>query len=234
MAAYAGVLPTYTIGGGILAGNNFEYVTGAWAQTAPFADGWNSVPAVTGGSDLFFVYNGPHDISNTSVIIMPPSLLQATGTAGPPTVTWELDADFQDYLSSSLTLVNQGQIFVNDSNSLVASVGIDQLDLHRRHLARLSGIQTLQNDGTINVVGTTGIGTTTATFSVGDTNLTVTGSGRINVYGNANVVFEQGVGVEQQPDHQFRHRRRRYERNGHGGRRHRPARQMVGFWPATR
>ena len=58
-----------------------------------------------------------------------------------------------------------------------------------------AGIQVLQNDGTINVVGTTGLGSTTATFSAGDTNLTVAGSGRINVYGNANVVFEEGVGV---------------------------------------
>ena len=58
-----------------------------------------------------------------------------------------------------------------------------------------AGIQILQNDGAINVVGTTGIGTTTATFIDGDTNLTVTGSGQINVYGNAIVVFGQGVGV---------------------------------------
>src|SRR5262249_34872547 len=50
-------------------------------------------------------------------------------------------------------------------------------------------------DGALNIIGTAGSGTSAASFSAGNTNLAVTGSGYINLYGNASLTFGAGVGV---------------------------------------
>ena len=145
--------------------------------------------------DLTFFYNpqgGAIGFPNTSVITMPPSLLQATGS-GPH--TWILNDDLGSSETSSLTLLNQGQIFVNDTNTLTRTGTTTNWVFEGDPTPEQAGNQILQNDGEINVIGTTGIGTTTASFFDGATNLTITGSGQINVYGNAIVNFGLGVGV---------------------------------------
>src|SRR4029077_13101559 len=56
------------------------------------------------------------------------------------------------------------------------------------------GNQVFENDGSLNIIGTAqGSGATTTASIVG--NVYVTGSGDINVYGNANLVIGSGVGI---------------------------------------
>ena len=123
---------------------------------------------------------------------MPPSLLQATGSGNH---TWIVNDDLGSSETSSLTLVNQGQIFVNDTNTLTRTSLSTNWVFEGDPTPEQTGNQILQNDGQINVIGTTGGGTTQASFFDGNTNLTITGSGQINVYGNALVTFGLGVGV---------------------------------------
>jgi hypothetical protein len=195
IAAYAGVLVTntYFIGFGI--NSPFQYLSTVWDRTLP-SDGWFlGIPPTSGGEDLVFLYSpfpAAFGAINTSVLTMPPSLLQATGSGAH---TWILNDDLASSETSSLTLVNQGQIFVNDTNTLTRTSTTTNWVFEGDPTPEQVGNQILQNDGAINVIGTTGVGTTTASFFDGNTNLTVTGSGEINVYGNANVIFGLGVGV---------------------------------------
>ena len=168
----------------------FQYVSTVWDRTLP-SDGWSlGIPPTPGiTQDLTFFYNpqgGAIGFPNTSVITMPPSLLQATGS-GPH--TWILNDDLGSSETSSLTLLNQGQIFVNDTNTLTRTSTTTNWVFEGDPTPEQAGNQILQNDGEINVIGTTGIGSTTASLFDGDTNLTITGSGQINVYGNAVVNF---------------------------------------------
>jgi hypothetical protein len=161
-------------------------------------DGWVFEFTPTSGAftqDLTFFYSpapGGVGVPNTSVLTMPPSLLQATGSGNH---TWIMNDDLASSETSSLTLVNQGEIFVNDTNTLTRTSLSTNWIFEGDPTPEATGNQILQNDGQINVIGTTGGGSTTASFFDGNTNLTVTGSGQINVYGNALVTFGLGVGV---------------------------------------
>ena len=96
ITAYAGVLAvnTYLIGFGV--NSSFQYVSTVWDRTFP-NDGWVfGIPPTSGATaqDLVFLYNpspGGIGLPNTSVLTMPPSLLQATGSGTP---TWILNDDF--------------------------------------------------------------------------------------------------------------------------------------------
>ena len=56
----------------------------------------------------------------------------------------------------------------------------------------VAALDIFRNDGAVDVIGTSGGGSTQANFTG---NLSITGSGTINVYGNAEVTFANGVGV---------------------------------------
>ena len=116
-----------------------------------------------------------------NTIVLPSTLQQATGSG---TTTWTISDTASNPFTSKLTLVNQGQIFVNATNSYTPAASPTNWTL-------TSNGQTFENDGSINVIGSTG-GTSTATFTG---NTTITGGGQINLYGNSAVTFANGVAV---------------------------------------
>jgi hypothetical protein len=95
---------------------------------------------------------------------MPPTLQQATGAG---TGTWTIN-DFNGGHAapflSALSLVNQGSIFVNGTNGLTAGSATTNWTLTGQNI-RTSGSQFFENDGAVNVVGTSSGGSTTATFT---------------------------------------------------------------------
>ena len=127
-------------------------------------------------------------------VIMPPTLQVATGTGTP---TWTIsDANGGNISAfvSSLTLVNEGTIFVNSTNNFNAQGATTNWTLQGNGS---TGTNYFDNEGSVDVIGTNSAGgTTTATFSPGTgSNLNVFGSGQINLYGNADLIIDNGVGV---------------------------------------
>src|SRR5262249_5354857 len=138
-------------------------------------------------------------LANDSTITMPGALRQATGSG---TTTWTIADSSTTQYTSSLTLKNLGQIFVNATNNFTAATGTTSNNWTltgttvSTDAVHVVGSQYFENDGALNIIGTAGTGTTTASFSTGNTNLTITGGGQINVYGNASLTIGSGVSVK--------------------------------------
>ena len=147
---------------------------------------------------MAFTETGNANNPNDSKIVMPTTLRQATGSG---TSTWTIADTGTTQYTSSLTLVNQGQIFVNATNTFTAVTGATSNNWTftgvtvSTSAVSTVGDQYFENDGALNIIGTAGTGTTTATFATGNTNLSITGSGQINLYGNASLIFGANVGV---------------------------------------
>ena len=94
--------------------------------------------------------------------------------------------------TSELTLVNQGTLFVNGTNNFNAGSATTNWTLTGATAGSNVGNQVFENDGAVDVIGTSGGGTTTANFTG---NVSITGSGQINVYGNASVVYRPTASV---------------------------------------
>ncbi|MCC8966299.1 DUF4347 domain-containing protein, partial [Bradyrhizobium sp. Pear76] len=154
----------------------------SWGGAVPAAN-----PNGTGTSFNFVNHDG-----QTDTIRIPASLNQATGTGS---TTWTINdtANGAGQYISSLALVNQGQIFVNGTNNFTPQTTANtNWILTGAASGASTGDQIFENGGAIDVIGTNGSGTTTANFTG---NISVTGSGLINVYGNAALTFGLGVGV---------------------------------------
>jgi hypothetical protein len=133
------------------------------------------------GDSVSFFNNG----TGANTIFIPATLQQATGQAtGGGTTTWTINETDSNPFTSSLTLVNQGQIFVNATNNYTQASSGTRWTL-------TSNGQYFENDGSVNIIGPIG-GTSTATFSG---NTSITGSGQINLFGNSSVVLANGVAV---------------------------------------
>ena len=143
----------------------------------------SQTPAVGTGFTLVNYDNGPDDI------LMPATLQQATGSGASTWTISDTAASANPY-TSGLTLNNLGSIFVNGSDNFTAGSATTNWTLAG---AASGGADIFRNDGAVNVIGTSGGGSTQATFS--GANLSITGDGEINVYGNAEVTFANGVGV---------------------------------------
>jgi hypothetical protein len=191
VARYAGVMATF----------NVPSLTNADSWRDP--SGWGgTVPSQTTPGSLTFV-NGiqdTHEQGNIAdYIYMPPTLNQATGTGSN---TWTIsDNNNVTRYQGSLSLVNQGQIFVNTTNNFTTQQAANVTwTLQGTAAGTGVGSQYLENDGAINIIGTD-----TASFStianlgaVGGTldTLNIIGSGQINLYGNAVLNINSNVGVD--------------------------------------
>jgi hypothetical protein len=157
----------------------------SWLDPASFGGTVPSTAPGTGFPLTFFNFN-----SGANYIYMPTTLQQATGVG---TTTWTI-ADNQNGAAqyvSALTLVNQGQLFVNGGPNFGA-LGVFSTNWTLTGVPAGSGVgqQFFENDGAVNVIGTVGFAaTTTANFDV-----PIVGNGQINVYGNAIVNLNAGVG----------------------------------------
>jgi hypothetical protein len=188
-----------------LASNNFKLVntnsaaskSDSWSNSASWSSG---TPAASPAANtaLAFTETGNANIANDSTIVMPLGLRQATGSG---MTMWTVADTGTTPFSSSLTLKNLGQVFVNATNNFTAATGstsnngtLTGVTAPNESLSTV-GSQYFENDGSLNVIGTGGTGTSTASFSTGNTNLGITGTGFINVYGNAQVTFGANVGV---------------------------------------
>ena len=123
-------------------------------------------------------------------ITMPATLQQATGSG---TSTWTISDSSNTHgtvsqYTSELTLVNQGTIFVNGTDNFTAGSATTNWTLATAG----TGNDVFDNEGSIDVIGTSGGGSTTANLDGG---LSITGSGYINIYGNAILNIADGVGV---------------------------------------
>jgi hypothetical protein len=163
----------------------------SWSGATPSA-----TPAA--GTTLAFTETGNTNLGNVTAITMPATLRQATGSG---TTRWTVADTATLADTSALTLVNQGQIFVNATNDFTAVTGstsnnwtLTGATVSAANQSTM-GRQIFENDGALNIIGTAGTGSTTATFSAGNTNLSVTGSGRINLYGSAHLTIGANVGV---------------------------------------
>src|SRR5207253_7071181 len=100
-------------------------------------------------------------------IYMPPTLRQATGSGSS---IWTIsDTGTASQFTTSLTLINQGQIFVNGTANLTSGATTTNWTLTGASAAGNVGNQYFENDGSLNVVGTTAAAlasgfTTSATF----------------------------------------------------------------------
>jgi collagen type VII alpha len=123
---------------------------------------------------------------------MPPTLRQATGTGSN---TWTIEDSTTNtarYLTT-LVLDNQGQIFANATNNFLAQTATTNWTVTGTPDAANVGNQFFQNDGSINIIGTSSAGgATTANFTG---NINVIGNGQINLYGNAVLNVGSGVGI---------------------------------------
>ena len=123
----SGVPPTEPIGG-VLSSYTFYNFAGT-------GSGNNAVPP---GND---------------VILLPASLGQATGGGDP---IWTIsDSRNTNQFTSSLSLTNQGVIYVNDTASLNASVNGISWTLNGDTAVTARGTQLFQNDGIVAIVGNT-------------------------------------------------------------------------------
>ena len=128
--------------------------------------------------------------ANNDFILMPASLHQATGSGAS---TWTISDTLKRAAPfvSALSLVNQGTLYVNGSNSLTAGNATTNWTLTGD--TKASAGNQFFDDGAIAIVGTSGgARATTANFTG---NLSVIGSGVINIYGNAILTIGTGVGI---------------------------------------
>ena len=129
---------------------------------------------------------------------MPPTLRQATGNGSSVWTISDTNGTVTQY-ESALVLDNQGQIFVNGGANLAS--GTSNINwVVTGSTSATAGNQYFENDGSVNIVGATAgsHASVSATFVTGGTstqNLSVTGNGAFNLYGNAALVFGSGVGV---------------------------------------
>jgi hypothetical protein len=169
----------------------------SWTNSASWSAGTPAASPAP-GTNLGFTISGNVGLANDSTIVMAPTLRQATGSG---TTVWTIADIGTTQFSSSLTLKNQGQIFVNATNNFTAATGstsnnwtLTGATVSANNLSTV-GSQYFENDGALNVIGTAGTGTTKASFQAGNTNLNITGSGLINLYGNAQLTVGANVGV---------------------------------------
>ncbi len=149
----------------------------------------------------FFNFAGSGNGSNAvppgnDVILMPTSLGQATGST-----IWTIsDSRNTDQFTSSLSLTNQGIIYVNNTANFIghnSNTGVGW-SLFGDTAVTAHGMQLFENDGILAVVGGASDGTATnATFTG---NLSVTGSGYIDVIGKSSLVFNTNVSVSSSHD----------------------------------
>ena len=134
--------------------------------------------------------------SGANYIYLPSTLQQATGTG---TSTWTIadNANGASQYVSALSLVNQGTIFVNGTNNFNAGSATTDWTVAGAAPGPGVGQQFFENDAAVNVIGTSGGGSTTANLgnASGINNLFITGSGQINIYGNAILDINLAVGV---------------------------------------
>ena len=147
---------------------------------------WSTNPTQTpaAGTNLVFLNTSGTSSGQTdptNYIFMPPTLNQATGTG---TSSWTISDtnNSPTQFESTLILDNQGNIFVNGTNNFTAGSAITAWTLTGAVAGANTDNQYFENDGNLNIIGTTGGGSTTANFTG---NISVIGSGYINVYGNA-------------------------------------------------
>ncbi|MFO1061424.1 MAG: DUF4347 domain-containing protein [Dongiaceae bacterium] len=155
------------------------------------ATSWGGTVPTTAGTDLTFINSGATaNLFVPNVIYIPGSVSAATGSS-----TWTIDDNFggtSQYLSA-LTVVNQGAIFVNGTADTTPGSATSWTLTNTGGPGSGTGSEYFQNDGSVNIVGGLS-GSTTATL--GGTNLTVTGSGQFNLYGNnASLVIGSGVSM---------------------------------------
>jgi hypothetical protein len=163
----------------------------SWLDAGSWAVGGRPSTSLAAGTNLF-IDNGNYASANIpNYIYMPATLQQATGAG---IGTWTIDDSngcFTSPFHSALSLVNQGSVFVNGMNDLTAGSATTNWTLTGQTV-NIGGSQFFENDGVVNVVGTSGGGSTTANFTG---NLAITGTGTINLFGNAALVIGSGVGV---------------------------------------
>jgi len=155
----------------------------SWGGSVP-----PTVP-VSGAIASFTFYN--NDQGN-DVILLPSSLGQATG-AGSSVWTISDSRTSANQYTSALSLTNQGVIYVNNTASLTAASSNNVISWTLFGDTAAAGMQLFQNDGILAIVGNLPGGTPTSATFTG--NLSVTGSGYIDVYGNAMLTFNTNVGV---------------------------------------
>jgi hypothetical protein len=187
MARYGGVMPTFTLTSSPGAATQYDiwFDTAAWGGILP-----PTIPAASTN----FTFTSTASGGTIYEAIMPSTLNQATGTG---TSTWTIAKAIGPAFTTSLTLINQGNLFVNGTNNFTAGSATTSWTITGGSTAAGAN-QYFENDGSVNVIGTTttGVGSTTATFS-GNANqsFNVVGEGAINVYGNASLVIGSNVGV---------------------------------------
>ncbi len=168
----------------------------AWGNTVP-----PTSPAP--GTDIAF----DNMDQGADYAYMPARLSQATGTGSS---TWSISDSIAlngNPYTSSMTLVNQGQLFVNGTNNFTPGSATTYWTLSSA--ASGLGQAVFENDGAVNVIGTSGGGSTSAIFAEASnmSPLDVTGNGSMNLYGNAELGFGQGVGVGSGQTIDFIHQR---------------------------
>src|SRR4029077_12704223 len=124
----------------------------SWLHSSNWSSG---TPSTTPSSGTNFVFPETNNESqnNYSEVIMPGSLIQATGSG---TSTWTLQDNNTLQYSSSLILWNQGQIFVNSTNNYTAATGTTSMNWTMTGgstTVSTTGNQIFQNDGALNVIG---------------------------------------------------------------------------------
>ena len=126
--------------------NNSWAGSGWWGGTVPSANPNGAGPNLT-------LTN--HD-SGSDDIYMSPNLNQATGTG---TTTWTIsdNTNGASQYISELTLVNQGQIFVNGTNTFVAQIGATNWTMTGAGASTdtTRGNQLFDNEGAVNIIGNT-------------------------------------------------------------------------------
>ena len=192
-AIFLAASPTYTARGEI----DSWLDPSSWGGSVP-----PTVPVV--GNFTFYNPPGTGNGGNfvppgNDVILLPTSLGQATGSS-----VWTIsDSRDTNQYTSSLSLTNQGIIYVNNTASLTPHDVNSTVNWSLFGDTALSarGMQLFQNDGILAVVGGLPGGTTTSATFTG--NLSVTGSGYIDVYGNATLTFNTNVGVSSSQTFEF-------------------------------
>ena len=137
------------------------------------------VPSTT--ADVNLIISNNTNAANADVpnyLYMPPTLQQATGSA-----TWtinDVNGGVMPYISA-FSLVNQGAIFVNNTANFVPGSSANVNWVLTGQTGYAGGSQYFENDGAVDIIGSSGSGTTTADITG---NLYVTGSGQFNLYGD--------------------------------------------------
>jgi hypothetical protein len=180
VAGYAGVMATDTF---TAANTDDTWVPGN-------GHSWSTNPTQTpaAGTNLVFLNTSGTSSGQTdptNYIFMPPTLNQATGTG---TSSWTISDtnNSPTQFESTLILDNQGNIFVNGTNNFTAGSAITAWTLTGAAAGVNTGNQYFENDGNLNIIGTTGGGSTTANFTATTLTTAWRFSGQINLHlGNA-------------------------------------------------